>query len=80
MKMMIKVTVMLNIEPIESDVVEGDEQATLEACVNGFFECAHVQCEWNGTRCEAMGDCKGCTGYKVLKVERIEKEGELNDK
>lgn len=69
--MLIKCTMILNIEPTESD--EGDDDnETMFKCVHSFLECAKMQCEFEDTRC-INADCKGCRKSQLLTVEQVER-------
>jgi len=68
--MLIKCTMILDIEPTESD--EGDDDnETMFNCVNSFLECAKMQCEFGNTHC-INAECEGCIESELLNVERVE--------
>ena len=68
--MLIKCTMILNIEPTEHD--EGDDDnETMFNCVRAFLDCAVMQCEFEDTRC-INADCKGCRKAQLLTVEQVE--------
>ena len=68
--MLIKCTMILNIEPTESD--EGDDDnETMFNCVRSFLDCAVMQCEFEEDRC-INAECKGCRKSQLLTVEQVE--------
>ena len=70
--MLIKATVIFNIQPTVNDYVENNPHDTMEKCICGFLECSKCQCEWQDDRC-INAECKGLKGFTVLDVERIKK-------
>lgn len=69
--MLIKCTMILNIEPIESDE-GGNDNETMFNCVRSFLDCAVMQCDFEDTRC-INAECKGCRKAQLLNVEQVER-------
>ena len=69
--MLMKCTMILNIEPTEHD--EGDDDnETMFNCVHSFLECAKMQCEWQDVKC-INAECEGCRKAQLLTVEEVER-------
>lgn len=73
--MLIKATVIFNIEPTVLDFVEGNLHDTMAQCICGFLECSRCQCEWQEDKC-INAECEGLKGFTVVDVEGIKKDGD----
>lgn len=73
--MLIKATIIFDIQPVVTDFVKDNLQDTMKNCIGGFLECSKCQCECQDDKC-INAECQGCKSFTVVDVERIKKRGE----